>query len=113
MPLIDKALNLENKILKIINNDIKKIKNGYEIKHYEINHSIYYACSKIICNNGFIGTIWDIEVPLNKDLIEYKKHINRTGFLVDNTRFYIDTKIINLHDLNIKDIKIISINNNK
>jgi hypothetical protein len=110
MTFIDSLEFLEENIFKIMNESIEKIKTGYEIVNYEINHISFYACSKILCNNGFVGSIWDIEEPLNKDLEEYKKSIKRTGFLINKNRYYINIDKIDINNFKVTDIEVNLIN---
>lgn len=109
MSFIDKLEFLESKIYDIMRENVDKIKSGYTIINYEVNKISFYACSKIICNNGYTGTIWDIEEPLLKDLEEYKKSIGRSGFMIDNIHYFIDLDKINIHDFNVSDIEVILI----
>lgn len=109
MSFIDKLEFLESKIYNIMKENVDKIKSGYEISNYEINKLSFYSCSKIICNNGFTGTIWDIEKPLKKDLEEYKKSLGRTGFMIENVHYFIDLDKINIHDFNVTNIEVILI----
>jgi hypothetical protein len=110
MSFIDKLEFLEEKIYRNMKNNIDKIKSGYTIANYEINKVSFWACSKILCNNGFTGSIWDIEKPLKRDLEEYKNSIKRNGFLVENVCYYIDIDKINFNDFNVTDIEVILIN---
>ena len=112
MSFIDKLEFLEERIYKIIKDNIEKIKSGYSVINYEINKFNFYACSKIICNNGFSGSIWDIEKPLQKDLEKYKKSIQRNGFLIDKVIYYINIDKININNFDVKDIEVILIKNN-
>ena len=109
MSFINKFEFLEEKIYEIMKNNIEKIKNGYEISNYEIKKNPFNSPSKIICKNGFTGTLWDIEEPLLNELSEYKKSIERNGFLIENIRFFIDIKKININKLNVNDIQVILI----
>ena len=109
MSFIDKLEFLESKIYNIMKENVDKIKSGYAITNYEVNKISFYACSKVICNNGFKGTIWDIEEPLEKDLEEYKKSIGRAGFMIDNIQYFIDLNKIDIHNFNVSDIEVILI----
>lgn len=112
MSFIDKLEFLEEKIYRIMKDNLDKIKAGYVIANYEINKINFYACSKIICNNGFTGTIWDIEKPLNRDLEEYKNSIRINGFLIEDIVYYINIDKININEFGVKDIEVILIKNN-
>ena len=109
MSFVDKLEFLESKIYNIMRENVDKIKSGYKIINYEMNKISFYACSKIICNNGFTGTIWDIEEPMKKDLEEYKQSIAMSGFSIDNLHYFIDLNKINIHDFDVSNIEVILI----
>ena len=112
MSFIEKLENLEEKIYKIIGSNVEKIKKGYEVVEYKVYDKSFYSCSEILCNNGFKGSIWDIEKPLIRDLEEYKQSIKQSGFLINNIHFFINIDRININDFTVNDIEVILLNKN-
>ena len=110
MSFIDNLKNIEVKIYENIIKNVEKIKNGYEVIKYEINDHDIYACSKIECRNGYKGTIWEIEKPLNRDLNEYRKSLKSNGFLFNNIYFFINIDKLDMNNLNISQIEVILVN---
>lgn len=108
MESIEKFKNIEKKICSKMNKQILKIKRGYDILKYDINDNTYYNSSKILCFNGFEGSIWDLDKYMYKDISIYIRNILFNGIKMDNIIYFLDKKSLNKANFdNIKEKNII------
>ena len=108
MKSIEKNKDIEKKICSKINTQLIKIKKGYDILKYELSNEVYYDKSKILCFNGFEGSIWDLDKYMHKDISMYIKNICINGITLEENTYYLDNKEFNINNIdNILETNII------